>query len=87
MCEKESAFFRGFFALDFLDVTITRAGVVAWQVARAKEFFTADGTLIEAWASMKRFVPKDGGGKPPEDGGGRIWAWISRARQGQKAQE
>lgn len=28
-----------------------------------------DGTLIEAWASMKSFVPKDGSGKPPEGGG------------------
>ncbi len=28
------------------------------------EHFSVDGTLIEAWASMKSFVPKDGG-KPP----------------------
>jgi len=27
------------------------------------EHFTVDGTLIEAWASMKSFVPKDGGPK------------------------
>jgi len=25
------------------------------------EHFSVDGTLIEAWASMKSFVPKDGG--------------------------
>ncbi len=30
------------------------------------EHFTVDGTLIEAWASQKSFVPKDG---PPRDGG------------------
>src|SRR5512144_2259370 len=31
----------------------------------SSEHFSVDGTLIEAWASMKSFVPKDGGGKPP----------------------
>ena len=33
------------------------------------EHFTVDGTLIEAWASMKSFRPKDS--PPPEAGGGR----------------
>ena len=28
------------------------------------EHFSVDGTLIEAWASMKSFRPKDGGGEP-----------------------
>src|ERR1700681_857616 len=28
------------------------------------EHFSVDGTLIEAWASMKSFVPKDGGDPP-----------------------
>ncbi len=32
------------------------------------EHFSVDGTLIEAWASMKSFRRKDGGGGPP---GGR----------------
>ena len=32
------------------------------------EHFTVDGTLIEAWASLKSFRPKDG---PPPEGGGR----------------
>jgi transposase len=36
------------------------------------EHFSVDGTLIEAWASMKSFKPKDGGdNEPPADGGGR----------------
>jgi transposase len=36
------------------------------------EHFSVDGTLIEAWASMKSFVPKAGGGEPPANqGGGR----------------
>jgi len=33
------------------------------------EHFSVDGTLIEAWASMKSFVPKDGGGPPSGKGG------------------
>lgn len=35
------------------------------------EHFSVDGTLIEAWASMKSFKLKDGGdeGDPPTDGG------------------
>jgi transposase len=40
-----------------------------WKGLVSNEHFTVDGTLIEAWASMKSFVAKDGGGKPPEDGG------------------
>jgi transposase len=32
------------------------------------EHFTVDGTLIEAWASLKSFRPKDA---PPPEGGGR----------------
>jgi transposase len=35
------------------------------------EHFSVDGTLIEAWASMKSFRPKDGADDPPADGGGR----------------
>ncbi len=38
----------------------------------SSEHFSVDGTLIEAWASMKSFVPKDGGGDPPSGtSGGR----------------
>jgi transposase len=32
------------------------------------DHFSVDGTLIEAWASMKSFRPKDGGGAPPAPG-------------------
>jgi transposase len=35
------------------------------------EHFSVDGTLIEAWASMKSFKPKDGANDPPAEGGGR----------------
>src|SRR5215207_546882 len=33
------------------------------------EHVSVDGTLIEAWASMKSFRPKDGSDEPPSDGG------------------
>jgi len=33
------------------------------------EHFSVDGTLIEAWASMKSFRPKDSSDEPPSDGG------------------
>ena len=33
----------------------------------SEEHFTVDGTLIQAWASRKSFVPKE---KPPEKGSG-----------------
>jgi transposase len=32
------------------------------------EHFSVDGTLIEAWASIKSFRPKDGSGEPPGPG-------------------
>ena len=35
------------------------------------DHFSVDGTLIEAWASMKSFKPKDGANEPPTEGGGR----------------
>ena len=34
------------------------------------DHFSVDGTLIQAWASMKSFKPKDGA-EPPNEGGGR----------------
>jgi transposase len=37
----------------------------------SSDHFSVDGTLVEAWASMKSFRPKDGSGQPPPPGGGR----------------
>ena len=37
----------------------------------SSEHFSVDGTLIEAWASMKSFQPKDRDGEGPPGGGGR----------------
>ena len=33
------------------------------------EHFTVEGTLIEAWASLKSFKPRDGSDEPPAGGG------------------
>jgi transposase len=35
------------------------------------DHFTVDGTLLEAWASIKSFKPNDGDGGGPDAGGGR----------------
>jgi hypothetical protein len=37
----------------------------------ATDHFSVDGTLIEAWASMKSVKPKDGSGESPAEGGAR----------------
>ena len=34
----------------------------------SSEHFSVDGTLLDAWASMKSFRPKDGSGAPPAPG-------------------
>ena len=47
------------------------AAVVAQARGRdllSDEHFSVDGTLIEAWASLKSFRPKDGSGEPPGPG-------------------
>src|ERR1700722_18722505 len=37
----------------------------------SSDHFSVAGTLIEAWASMKSFRPRDGSDDPPPSGGGR----------------
>jgi transposase len=34
----------------------------------SSEHFSVDGTLLEAWVSLKSFRPKDGSGEPPDPG-------------------
>jgi len=47
-------------------------GVVLDEARQCKllseDHFTVDGTLLEAWASLKSFRSKDGSGSPPADG-------------------
>jgi hypothetical protein len=40
----------------------------SWRLLDNDEHLTEDGTLVEAWASLKSFRPKDA---PPPEGGGR----------------
>jgi len=40
-----------------------------WKKLMSNEHFTVDGTLIDAWASQKSFVRRDGSDDPPESGG------------------
>src|SRR3954447_21482914 len=37
----------------------------------SSDHFSVDGTLIQAWASMKSVKPNDGSSEPPAHGGGR----------------
>jgi len=43
-------------------------GLAEWGELTSDEHFSVDGSLIDAWASHKSFVPRDGGGNPPSDG-------------------
>src|SRR5204863_9223678 len=52
----------GEIAVKFLSAVLAQPGV---RRLLSSEHFSVDGTLIEAWASMKSFKPKD-----PPDGGG-----------------
>jgi len=51
---------RGFLAAILVDPQV--------KPLLSDEHFSVDGTLIEAWASMKSFRPKDGSGEPPTPG-------------------
>jgi transposase len=54
----------------------------------SKEHFSVDGTLIQAWASHKSFVPKDGGGPDAGGPGGRNQErdWKGRRRSNETHQ-
>ena len=52
---------------EFSRAVVAQAGALKLL---SDEHFTVDGTLIEAWASLKSFKPKDGGPhEPPDDPG------------------
>src|ERR1700723_1046329 len=54
-------------ASEFLSRVVAQARAKGWT---ADEHFTVDGTLLEAWASVKSFQPRDRKkGPPPEDPG------------------
>jgi transposase len=43
-------------------------GLAEVKALLSSDHFSVDGTLIDAWASMKSFQPKDGSGSPPGPG-------------------
>jgi len=59
---------EGDIAAKFLAAVLDRPGV---KKLLSTDHFSVDGTLIEAWASLKGFKPRDGSNEPPTRGGGR----------------
>lgn len=51
-------------AKEFLARVVAQAGEKGWM---SDEHFSVDGTLLEAWASLKSFQPKDRKQAPPPD--------------------
>jgi hypothetical protein len=51
-----------------LDPVLAQPGV---KRLLSTDYFSAIGTLCEAWVSMKSFKPMDGSDEPHADGGGR----------------
>lgn len=68
---------EGDIAAKFLAAVLARPRV---KRLLSSEYFSVDGTLIEAWASMKSFKPKDAGKEDGEDGCGRNASADFRAR-------
>src|SRR4051794_17853080 len=56
---------EGEIAAKFLRAVLVQPEV---KTLLSDEHFSVDGTLIQAWASMKSFRPKDGSGEPPGPG-------------------
>lgn len=58
----------GDIAAKFLGAVLVQSRV---KKLLSTDHFSVDGTLIEAWASMKSVKPKAGSGEPPAEGDGR----------------
>jgi hypothetical protein len=59
---------EGAIAAKFLSAVVAQPRV---KKLMSSDHFSVDGTLIEAWASMKSFRPRDGSGSEPPPGSGR----------------
>jgi transposase len=67
--KNRDRFLEGEVAAQFFQAVLGQAEV---RALLSDEHFSVDGTLIEAWASMKSFKPKDEADDgPPASGGGR----------------
>ena len=65
-CKNRDRLLNGDIARKFMTTVLNLPQV---RSLLSSEHFSVDGTLIEAWASMKSFVPKDGS-RPPSSGKG-----------------
>jgi transposase len=70
---------EGDIAAKFLSAVLAQPKV---KKLLSSDHFSVDGTLIEAWASMKSVKPKDGSGEPPAGGVGAMPKPTSTARSG-----
>jgi transposase len=66
-CKNRDRLLDGDIARQFLAAILNHPQV---RSLLSTEHFSVDGTLIEAWASLKSFVPKDNGDKQPPSGDG-----------------
>lgn len=64
-CHNRDRLLEADVAREFLT---TLMGLAEIKTLLSREHFSVDGTLIEAWASMKSFRPKDGSGELPGPG-------------------
>jgi transposase len=60
-------------------------GLLRQRNLLSEEHFSVDGTLIEAWASLKSFRPKDEGDSGPQDGNG--WGDFSGEKRSNATHE
>src|SRR6266852_1469058 len=80
-CKNRDRLLDGNVARRFMAGVLNRPQV---RKLLSSEHFSVDGTLIEAWASMKSFVPKDGGGPPSGKGHGSGGRNAERNFHGEK---
>ncbi len=66
-CKNRDRLLAGDIAAKFFDSVLNLPQV---RTLLSSEHFSVDGTLIEAWASMKSFVPKDDPPSGKDQGGG-----------------
>jgi transposase len=74
---------EGEVAREFLSEVVKQAQV---KGLTSDEHFTVDGTLIEAWASLKSFQPKDQKKDPPDDPGNPTMDFHGEKRSNQTHQ-
>jgi transposase len=65
-CKNRDRLLSGDIARRFMTIVLNLPQV---RQLLSSEHFSVDGTLIEAWASIKSFVPKDSSGPPPSNVG------------------